>query len=585
MSFKKRLTISLIFVAIVPVLIVSLVLSERSIKTTRAQYEHTMERILDSNATNMDRALKNTYEALIQLVSTPDLISMLNSMAQGETDLNLETRVDKTSAAIRSLQNLEKDIFEQIGVYSGSTESIVISSYSYIDQNVPLFYQEVKEAAGKPLWIVVPGTEGARDLYIAAAALRPYNNQVMGIVYIKMKYDFFEQLMDSANGTLGEYLFLVGDGQLIAVSDPNLFSREKREEWDPVLTGIQEDTKEITVGKEGYLVNMKKSEVTDWALIFAGREKVLAEAALSGVGPVALAALAAVLAALLMAAGLSYSAYRPIYRLLQVFANLDRDNLGIRVEERGDSDLKQISGRMNQMMEQINRLVEETEREKEARFTAEMAALRAQINPHFLYNTLNVIKYLAVSGKKEDAEKACVCLIHLLRTSIGNNRECITLKEELSYVKNYIELVQLRVDKQFEAVDEIPEEFWDALVPKFTLQPIVENSIIHGFANGTSDNTIFFSACSRDGNLVISVTDNGRGIEAGKVQELDTMLKAKEGFDFSKVGILNVNERIRHIFGEGYGLQIISYQEEGTQVQICLPRMSEKEKSADGGIK
>lgn len=580
MSFKKRLTISLIAVSVIPVLIVSIVLSERSVKATKVQYEHTLERILESNTASMDRVLKNAYEAVLQLVSTPDLISMLNSIDQGETDLDLETRVDKTNAAISSLQNLEKDIFEEIGVYSTSRERIVISSYNLKDQNVPVFYEQVREAAGKPMWITVPDIEGSKDLYIAAAALRPYNNQVIGIVYIKMRYSFFEELMNSASSTLGEYLFLLGNDNLIAASDPDLFTQEKKKEWYPVLAKLQEGAKEITVDKENYLVNMKKSEVTGWNLIFAGKEKFLTETALTGVEPVALAALAAVLVALLMAAGLSYSAYRPIYRLLQVFTNIDRDNLGIRVEEKGDSDLRQISSCMNQMMEQVDRLVKETEKEKEARFSAEMAALRAQINPHFLYNTLNVIKYLAVSGKKEDAEKACVCLINLLRTSIGNNRECISLKEELSYVKNYIELVRLRGDKKFEVVDEIPEEFMDAPIPKFTLQPIVENSIIHGFANETSDNTIFFSACFDNGSLIINVTDNGKGIEERKVQELDAMLKEKEGLDFSKVGIFNVNERIRRIFGEEYGLQIVSYPEEGTQIQIRLPKISEKDESA-----
>lgn len=566
MSFKKRLTISLLAVAIVPVFLVTIILSRHSVIAARTQYEYTIEKLLESNVINLDRALKNAHEALIQLLSTPDLVSMLTDLEQGETDLNLDTRINKIYAAIYSLQNLEKDIFDNIGVYSESMESTVISAYRGYDPNIADFYEEVKAAAGKPVWITVPNGSGEngekKGIYIAAAALRPYKSKVVGIVYIKMKYEFFERLMESADDTYGEALFLVGNQQLI--SNSKYFSADWQEIWNKKLTGNHD------------LIHSKNSQVTDWTLVFLGQEKIIVQAALSGAGPVLLAAALAVGAALALAAGLSFSAYRPVHRMLHVFANIDRDSLGIRVEEKGDSELRQITESMNQMMERIGLLVLETEREKEARFGAEMAALRAQINPHFLYNTLNVIKYLAVSGRSNDAEKACVSLIHLLRTSIGNNRECITLQEELSYITNYTQLMQLRMDRQFELADEIGEEFRDLIVPKFTLQPIVENSIIHGFSNSTSSNTIFFRAELNEEKLVIRVTDNGKGISEERLMELERMLREKEGLSFSKVGILNVNERIRHIFGEDYGISLTSYEEEGTQVQIVLPCIREE---------
>ena len=153
--------------------------------------------------------------------------------------------------------------------------------------------------------------------------------------------------------------------------------------------------------------------------------------------------------------------------------------------------------------------------------------------------------------------------------SIGNNQEYVSLGDELFYVKNYMEIARYRSDKEFELEDLVEDDLRTMQIPKFILQPIVENSVVHGFENDTKNNSILITARIEGETLQISVSDNGCGIRPQKVQELEQAMR--DGLSFSRVGILNVSERIRHLYGEQYGIMIKSYEGDGTTVTVSLP--------------
>lgn len=220
------------------------------------------------------------------------------------------------------------------------------------------------------------------------------------------------------------------------------------------------------------------------------------------------------------------------------------------------------------MLQEIDRLVREVYERGEQKRIVEIKALESQINPHFLYNTLDTIKWMALIQQGKNVAEMTSMLSKLLHISISGGHEMIPVKNEVEHVKAYIGIQQYRLDIDFEVIYMVEEETKDLLVPKILLQPFVENSIIHGFTKEVKGVIEIMSFISED-TLILQVNDNGIGIEAQKIDNLKS--EEEKGKRFSSIGIHNVRERISLICGAEYGVKINSKLGYGTSIEIRLP--------------
>ncbi|MNR08312.1 putative sensor-like histidine kinase [compost metagenome] len=211
----------------------------------------------------------------------------------------------------------------------------------------------------------------------------------------------------------------------------------------------------------------------------------------------------------------------------------------------------------------ISDLYDEQRRKQKAQFQA----LQAQINPHFLLNTLNSIKWMALLSGADHISEMITKLGKLLNFTMRNEQEFVTLGEELDYLQVYLSLQEIRYHDQITFTSNIPEELLDCEVLKFTLQPAVENSIIHG---NRLPLLIELQAEEIGGNLHIVMQDNGIGMSIEMIQQVESSLNQPHA-KFSGIGIRNVNERIKLHFGMQYGMQISSVEGEGVRLQLVLP--------------
>ena len=570
MSFKKRLLICFSVVAIVPMLIASAWLLLQSIQTTTRQYEQSSKQLLETKKLSLDMMFETTQSNILEILSSPELILLLNGLRKDQTIQNVESEYEQVKTKLSSLQVLGSDLFQNMGVYSLDVNRTVVYSY-YPDHTVSKFYEEAAEAEGKLLWKVEQSDGETPKIYMVGAALLPGNGKVVGIAFLELRYNRLMELIQPVQERSMEQNFLIADGQTIAASQNTSESRNLLEQADVPIQPAEPVIERFCHGGEAYFVGTVATTLQGWDYVTMVPVSYLTSEMYQNVKPIFYLTIVTLVVSTVLALVLRKSAYQPISHLAKLLDGIDRDSLDLQVDSQKDDELNQLAGSLSQMMSRIQSLIAEVEREKEAKFSAEMAALKAQINPHFLYNTLNMIKCLTASGNLEDAERVCVCLIRLLRTSIGNNHECISLEEELSYIKNYAEILHFRMDKQFELINDVPQKFDRILIPKFTLQPIVENCIIHGFEEETEYNSIVITAKIHENIFEISVTDNGKGIQPRKVRELEYALNHQEGLKFSHVGIQNVHERIRHIYGNEYGLKIQSFENDGTRVTACFP--------------
>lgn len=245
-------------------------------------------------------------------------------------------------------------------------------------------------------------------------------------------------------------------------------------------------------------------------------------------------------------------------------------SLEVRMSISTKDEIGIVADTFNRMMDQIAKLMVEIKEKEKLKKEAEQKFLDAQIEPHFLYNSINSIQYVAHMRGESEIETVSTALSELFRSVLSNKKDFITLWEEKEYIDNYILIERFKYTKNFELIWDVEEELWGYQIPKLLLQPIVENALIHGIAD-KEGGIINAKVYSDTDTVIIKIMDNGKGIARKKLQELQENINKNQGARFRRVGIANVFERIKLIFGEEYGGNIYSYQNAFTCVELKLP--------------
>lgn len=268
---------------------------------------------------------------------------------------------------------------------------------------------------------------------------------------------------------------------------------------------------------------------------------------------------------------------RPITELVEVTQQVSQGNLQVRSHVNTGVEAKQLSESLNTMIDKINELLEQVKKEQIRIRKAEFELLQAQINPHFLYNTLDTIIWLAESDEQKQVVHMVESLSDFFRTSLNQGKDIISIKEEIQHVRSYLEIQQMRYQDILEYEIDVPEEFYQNTIPKITVQPLVENALYHGIKNKRGKGKITVRGYREDSFFILEVRDNGIGMQTERLVQVRNALLYKQLAESKVYGLYNVNERIRLNCGEEYGLRLSSTYQEGTTVKILLP-------DADSGL-
>lgn len=239
----------------------------------------------------------------------------------------------------------------------------------------------------------------------------------------------------------------------------------------------------------------------------------------------------------------------------------------------GTAEITSLTESFEHMVVQIKELVEKVRQEEITLRKTELKALQAQINPHFLYNTLDAIAWLCEEERHKDAVEMVNSLAKLFRISISRGHELITIEKEMQHAKSYLKIQNFRYKNQFTYSFDVDEECLNYLCNKITLQPIIENAIYHGIDRMVDEGKINIGIHQKGDRIIFTVEDNGVGMTEEQCEEI---LHKDEG-DRVGIGIKNVNDRIKIYFGEEYGLTIQSELDEGTRVTISMPKITEND--------
>lgn len=389
-----------------------------------------------------------------------------------------------------------------------------------------------------------------------------------GVLNIDLRYSGIAELFQNVALPGDGYVYLVDqNGEIIYHPRSQLITSGLEEELDLDFTGYQNGNYKTGNAQ----IFMQTVGYTGWMVVGVIPQQGLNFSSVQNLLFVLIILLIYFIIIMLVNAMISKRLTAPIKRLeesvMAVENHLDQAQIYIG----GSKEIQELGRSIQQMVDIMRRLTDEIVAEQTKKQKSELNALQAQINPHFLYNTLDIIVWMIEKGQPEDALQVVSALAKFFRLSLGKGNNIVTVESELDHVRNYLMIQQFRYKDKFTYVIEAQPEVLELSTVKLVLQPIVENAVLHGMdfmIDG--DGEILIKAYLKEGFLYLQVIDNGLGMEPEKISSL---LSTKSGGSSkgSGIGLKNVNERIALYFGKDYGIEIESEPDEGTCVTIRLP--------------
>ena len=267
----------------------------------------------------------------------------------------------------------------------------------------------------------------------------------------------------------------------------------------------------------------------------------------------------------------------PLHMVVEGMKEMEEGNLTVHVEPAGQSEIRTMIHSFNRMVRELKASIEENEQVQQKKHQAEVRALQSQINPHFLVNILNSIRFMAQVSKFDGIRKMAEALIKILSCSFRGSISFYTVREELDVLDSYLYLMKIRYSDGFEVVYDIDETCLDCKVPRLILQPIVENSIVHGLAEKEDDIGHLTVRLKASGDsLIFTVEDDGRGMTEEEIRQLLTPRERAEG-DNTSIGVENVLSRLKLNFGSRYGIRMESQPGQYTKTILTIPLMNERD--------
>jgi two-component system, sensor histidine kinase YesM len=396
-----------------------------------------------------------------------------------------------------------------------------------------------------------------------------------GVLLVDLNYSVINNLCKQIELGKRGYVFIVDpSGSLVYHPQQQLiYSQLKFEQLETVL-GIKSGSVTVNTGNEQKLYTVNTTSF-GWKIVgvtypddlVANKQQMQGTAALWGAVSLIFAMAISVL--------LSYALTKPLKNLEINMKKAERGEFDIRVEIESTNEIGKLARTFNLMIMKIKELMSQIVVEQEMKRVSELKALQAQIKPHFLYNTLDSIIWMAETGKMEEVVEMTSSLSKLLRSTIGEGEELIPIARELEHIRHYLTIQNMRYRNKFTYSIEVHEDILECSILKLVLQPLVENAIYHGIKHNPEQGHILIRCKIEQNDITIQVIDNGVGMNPEQMSKL--LLQKADYRIGSGVGVANVNHRIQLYFGDHYGLSFASEMEEGTTVTLRIPALYEEE--------
>lgn len=366
------------------------------------------------------------------------------------------------------------------------------------------------------------------------------------------------------------YMVVDPNGQIIAHSDPSLLTTKADIPMLQELVDAHTGVRMIRFHGEQQVVAFARSDITGWlSIAVIPPSELLAPITKQYVRNMLISVAIITVIFIALSYFLSRLITNPFHTMIRAIVNTGEGRFETRFKQSGSYEFRILMKKFNDMNENIVKLIQENYETQIREKEAQIKALNLQLDPHFMYNTLNMVSLMALEKEEYEISDIVVSLSKMLKYMVKQESTLVRFQEDLTYLESYVTIMSTRFEGVFEVIYDIDHEMLSDEVPKFFLQPLVENAFVHGFKKMTREGELRISCRRTEEARIYQIEDNGEGMVTAKLESL------LEGSNH--VGISNVNRRIQILYGETYGLHIESVPGQGTTVTVTLPPVLNKE--------
>lgn len=588
---QSRLMAAFVVLSIIPALITGTLSYRMSIQAIKSKINTYSTDLLAQIQQNVTRELERLEYDSVEIMFMPDVQDALmryNEMSEWDKmslELKLRDRLINKFSFLHDVSDVilyTKDL-NKIVAYGGNGSNILTYQNTYFKD----LLEQCDSSDGVPVWkpsniqdeihyveLLINKNDNREGIVLARTIRDRVEGNPIGYLLIRTNERYFSKIYENIDDQKQKIFIITENGKIASSNNPELVTG--KDYSDPKLLQGIKDTIEKGNNSFNYTIDQKyllvfsEIERADWFIVGLIPYTYLnAESWRIGIYFV-LVGLICFLLSIILSLFISSSISVPLKKMVQSMQKVKKGDLSVCIKDQSKDELSEVANHFDDMLSEIRSLLEITKLQEKEKRTAELQALQAQINPHFISNTLNSIKWMASIQGADNIEKLIYSLIQMLNVSMGKEDQIVTMEEELEYLKNYIIIQEFRYYDKFKVKFDIEEETLTLKMARFLLQPILENAIIHGIEPIDGQGFIVVKAYIEDDIFKILFTDNGVGFSQQRIDEA-LCDKAKKKDSFCGIGISNVNDRIKMLYGERYGLNIQSVPNMFTTVEVSLP--------------
>lgn len=575
-SISYKLLIYFLLLILLPIFTISLMGNHYYSKTMSAEINNHTIQMIDQVNNNVEFYLKNIENIIYYLSQDPQVNKFLKN------EFKTQKEKAETEYEIKRILRSFSEAHTEIGgiMIVNSNDTYISNEMSKISRDS--FSRDVwfKLAYAQPSKIHLISKPLGRNiraykdyssdsvLSVSKAFTDSVTGNFTGTVLIDLKLATIKDVI--ADVTLGKdgFLYILdGDGNMVyAPVNPIVYRVNNK--W------LNSDTNSVTrdIKNNKYKIIYKHSDYTNFKTVgvfsLSKNLQVVTNIRFYIVGIGIVTMVLAFIAALFFTKSIA----NPLKKLRRLMRKAEEGDLNVRFNYNGRDEIGQLGDSFNRMIDEIRNLIEMVYVEQKSKREAELKTLQAQIKPHFLYNTLDTIQWMAQVHKADDIVEVVDALTKLFRIGINKGNEMISVKEELEHIKSYLIIQKIRYEEKLDYEISFEDSILEYKVIKLILQPLVENAIYHGVKEKRGTGKIYITVEKHEKGICLSISDNGAGMSEARLQEIQAMLNSDNlGNRNPGYGTFNVQNRIRLSFGNQYGLSFTSKAGEGTTVRVFHP--------------
>ena len=584
--FMKKSIILTIFILFllsnaVMLAILGIVTTDKSSHILTGEITNYTSKVMEQAILNLDKSFKEVQYPLVMIASNETVLAFLhryNTMSYEERVVRNREMLSLTSNIWFNPLISDILIIGNNGYSTNSSNVFMIWDYNYWVQ--PWYRKSISEDASNFMNLGLHKVDyyrepkpASKDITLSIGLpVKNANGTIIGSIICDFNIELLNEMLNMNGFEKSGYIFLTdNNGVILAHKDAQNIGKEFSMPEKPTILNNHSGSFISNTAESEHLIVYKTTNVAGWKLIASipvGEINEHSNGLKKNITQIFFLFLVIdiilfFIIALLLSA--------PFNKLLSSINNIKADNLTIRPSNYTFWELNIIGKKFEELVERIDNLIKQNYQSQIHLKEAELSILQSQINPHMLYNTLQMLQTEIVTGNIQGSNNLLLSLSNLFRYSIHTGDEIVPISQEIKYIKNYLYICSKKFDGSLSVFYDIPKEIYRYKIQKLLLQPIVENCIVHGFEEAPVNGEIHISAQIKQNGILFSIRDNGAGIRQDRLEKLIKYINAQSSRQ-SKVGLRNVNQRVKIKFGDEYGISIESQRGQYTVVHLLIAK-------------